>query len=58
MREVPPEIIEARKYRVVCKCGVKKKSYPLLGRGSNVMMCPVCDDEEHLLSIVKECGFE
>jgi len=43
---------------VICKCGLKKKSYPLMGRGTNVICCPVCDDEEKILEIVKECGFD
>jgi len=50
-------LIEARKYRFVCPCGTMKKSYPLMGRGSSVLLCPVCDDEEQILKIVKECGF-
>ena len=35
-------------------CGAKRKTYPLLGRNSKVLMCPVCDDEENILRCCKQ----
>jgi len=46
----------ARKYRRVCECGEKKRSYPLLGLGSNVWCCPICEDEENIIECVKLIG--
>ncbi len=30
-------------------CGTKRKIYPLMGRGSRVRVCPVCDGPEDLI---------
>jgi len=48
-------LAECRKYRNVCPCGVRKKTYALLGRGSKVLCCPICDDEESILETIEEC---
>jgi len=44
-----------RKYRTVCQCGVKKKTYALLGPKSKVLCCPICDNEESILETIEEC---
>jgi hypothetical protein len=53
----PEWLKEARKYRRVCECGERKKSYPLMGRGSNVWCCPKCGNEEEIIMICKESGW-